>query len=237
MLIIKKSGLLLLICLLGLKSFAQSRSNNQLSKKEFKNGWVLLFDGVSSTGWMRSNGQPFPAKGWEIGNGSLTIVENGKGGDIVTENEYDDFELVVDFQMTKTANSGIKYFFTNYNKGGALGMEYQVIDDVGADDNKKNNHLCGSLYDIFSAEGKKKKMNPIGEWNTARIVSKGTHVAHWLNGKKILEFERGSEKYLAAVATSKYKTEPVFGMVQKGRILLQEHGHKVSFKNIKIRKL
>jgi Domain of Unknown Function (DUF1080) len=143
----------------------------------------------------------------------------------------------VDFLMGPTCNSGIKYFYTNYPTGGGLGMEYQVMGDVGASDNKLANHLCGSLYDIFPTDSTKKKVNPLGIWNTARIVCKGKHVEHWLNGIKILEFERGSEAYLTAVAKSKYKTEPVFGMVEKGKILLQEHGHEVSFRNIKIRKL
>jgi hypothetical protein len=111
------------------------------------------------------------------------------------------------------------------------------MDDIGASDNKLYNHLCGSLYDIFPADSSKKKMNPLGAWNTAQIICKGKHVEHWLNGIKVLEFERGSKEYLTAVEKSKYKTEPVFGMVEKGRILLQEHGHEVSFRNIKIRKL
>jgi hypothetical protein len=231
---IKNLGVILLMCLLAYASFAQG--DNQLSKKEKKQGWRLLFDGKSSNGWMKSNGEPFPAKGWEISNGTLTVVENEKGGDIVTAEEYSDFDLSVYFLLNKTANSGIKYFFTTYAKGGALGMEYQLLDDVDAEDNKQANHLCGSLYDIFPPNASNVKMPALGQWNTARIVCKGKYVEHWLNGKKILEFERGSKEYLAAVANSKYKTDPVFGMVEKGRILLQEHGHQVSFKNIKIRK-
>lgn len=223
-------------CLLVMTVCAQHKINT-LTKKEKKQGWVLLFDGTTSAGWMQANGKSFPEKGWQVSDGSLTVLENGKGGDIVTVAEYADFELAVDFQLTKTANSGIKYFFTAYPKGGNLGMEYQVMDDVGASDNKQANHLCGSLYDIFPADSTKKKMRPMGEWNTARIVCKGRQVAHWLNGIKVLEFERESEAYLAAVAKSKYKTEPVFGTVEKGRILLQEHGHQVSFRNIKIKKL
>ncbi|MBC7720777.1 MAG: DUF1080 domain-containing protein [Pedobacter sp.] len=229
-----KLCLLLPLLLLVILSNGQE---NQLTKKEKKQGWVLLFDGTTANGWIKANEQPFPEKGWQIANGSLTVLENGKGGDIVTVGEYSNFELSIDFLLTKTANSGIKYFYTNYKTGGGLGMEYQVMDDVNASDNKLYNHLCSSLYDIFPADSTKKKTNPLGQWNTAKIVSKGQHVQHWLNGILVLEFDRGSEAYLAAVAKSKYKTEPVFGMVEKGKILLQEHGHEVSFRNIKIRKL
>jgi hypothetical protein len=160
-----------------------------------------------------------------------------KGGDIVTVNAYSNFELSVDFLLTPECNSGIKYFYYNYPTGGNLGMEYQVMDDAGASDNKLANHTCGSLYDIFPPNEKMKKVNKLGEWNTARIVNTGMHTEHWLNGIKILEFERDSDAYLTAVGKSKYKTEPVFGTITKGRILLQDHGHQVSFRNIKIREL
>jgi hypothetical protein len=232
-----KFSLFFLLCSAALISQAQKNTINQLTKKEKKQGWVLLFDGKTSAGWMKANGQPFQEKGWQISNGSLTVLESQKGGDIVTVDEYADFELSVDFLLSKTANSGIKYFFTNYTTGGNLGMEYQVMDDDSASDNKLANHLCGSLYDIFPPDETIKKTNAIGQWNTAKIISKGKHVEHWLNGIKILEFERGNESYLIAVAKSKYKTVPVFGTVEKGKILLQEHGHEVSFRNIKIRKL
>ena len=233
-----KSGLLISFCtLIILYSYGQKEKINRLTKKEKKNGWVLLFDGQTSNGWTKTNGQPVAGKGWKISDGAVTIVEGEKGGDIVTVDEYADFELSVDFLLTKTANSGIKYFYTNYPTGGALGMEFQVMDDVGASDNKLANHLCGSLYDIFPADTIKKKVSALGEWNTARIVCKGKHVEHWLNGIKILEFERDSEAYLSAVTKSKYKTVPLFGTVAKGKIVLQEHGHEVAFRNIKIRKL
>lgn len=216
---------------------SQGNKINQLSKKEKKQGWVLLFDGSTSNGWTRSNGQPFPAKGWMINDGILTLEENAKAGDIVTIEEYSDFELLVDFKMDSGCNSGIKYFFTRYAKGGPLGLEFQLLDDAGASDNKIPNHTCGALYDIFVPDNSVKKMMPLGSWNTARIVSKGKLVEHWLNGIKVVSFERGSESYLAAVAKSKYKSDPVFGMVEKGRILLQDHDSEVSFRNIKLRKL
>lgn len=233
----KKAGLSLCLGLLALATYAQHTAPNQLSRKEKKQGWTLLFDGKTSNGWMKANGNPFPEKGWLIQNGVLMVLENQKGGDIVTTEEFKDFELTVDFLLDSTCNSGIKYFFTHYAKGGNLGLEYQLLDDVSASDNKLANHLCGSLYDIFPPDQTKKQVRALGQWNTAQIVCKGQHVEHWLNGKKILEFERGSAHYLAAVAKSKYKSDPIFGMVEKGHILLQEHGHEVSFRNIKIKKL
>ncbi len=228
-----------LVFLLSLSMFAliAYSQENTLTKKEKKEGWVLLFDGKTANGWTKFDGSPFPQKGWEISNGILTIHENQNVGDIVTNEEFSDFEFTADFKIGTACNSGIKYFYYNYPKGGRLGMEYQVLDDKDASDNKLANHLCGSLYDVFPANESIKKVNPLGEWNTAKIVSKGKHVEHWLNGIKILEFERGSADYLAAVAKSKYKSEPVFGMIEKGKILLQDHGHEASFRNIKIRKL
>ena len=221
------------MCGLALNSYCQQ---NTLTQKEKKDGWMLLFDGRTPAGWMKADGKPFPEKGWIIGDGSITLDTTAKGGDIITADEYSGFELSVDFKIGPACNSGIKYFYTDYSKGGGLGMEYQVMDDKGASDNKLANHLCGSLYDIFPPDETKKKVNALGEWNTVRIVSKGRHVEHWLNGIKILEFERGGTAYLAAVEKSKYKTDPVFGTVEKGRILLQDHGHTVSFRNIKLRK-
>lgn len=208
----------------------------KLSTIETKEGWILLFDGKTTNGWTTPDGKAVPA-GWEIKDGCISTVTGGKGGDIITAGEYSDFELSVDFKIEPGCNSGIKYFYTTYTKGGNLGMEYQILDDQLAEDNKKENHLCGSFYDVLPVTGKK-KINAPGEWNTIRIVSKGKQIEHWLNGVKILAFTRGDKAYTDAVALSKFnKTEPAFGMVEKGHILLQDHGSVVSFKNIKIKLL
>lgn len=209
----------------------------ELSSKEKKAGWILLFDGKTTNGWTTSAGKPVPS-GWEVKDGCITTVKDGKGGDIVTVNEYKDFEFSADYNISPGCNSGIKYFYTKYEKGGNLGMEYQILDDKLAEDNKKENHLCGSFYDVLPPNAAKKRVNEPGQWNTIHVVAKGENVEHWLNGKKILEFTRGSKIYTDAVAASKFsKTEPAFGMVEKGRILLQEHGGVVSFRNIKIKSL
>jgi hypothetical protein len=209
----------------------------KLSANEIKQGWVLLFDGKTTNGWTTPDGKPVPA-GWEVKNGCITTVKDGKGGDIVTASEYKDFDFSVDFNIVPGCNSGIKYFYTKYTNGGNLGMEYQILDDQLAEDNKKDNHLCGSFYDVLPPDAAKKKVNAPGQWNNIRIVAKEKKVEHWLNGEKILEFTRGNELYTQAVAKSKFnKTEPAFGMVEKGHILLQEHGGVVSFRNIKIKSL
>jgi hypothetical protein len=216
--------------------FSQSVNNN-LTAKEKRNGWVLLFNGVDSEGWTNTKNQTVPA-GWEVKDGTITSVKNGKGGDIISVNEYSDFDLSIDYKIEPGCNSGVKYFFTKYEKGGNLGMEFQILDNELAEDNKLANHLSGSFYDVLPPAVPKPSINAPGEWNTLRVVAKGKNIEHWLNGKKILEFTRGSKTFTDAVSLSKFsKTSPAFGMVEKGHIMLQEHGGVASFKNIKIKLL
>ena len=215
-------------------AFCQKIKENTLSKNELSEGWVLLFDGTTTNGWITSSGKPVPTTGWEVKNGCITTIKGAKGGDIITKDEYKDFIFSVDFNIEPGCNSGIKYFYTEYPNGGNLGMEFQIIDDQLGKDNKKDNHLIGSFYDVLAPTVAKKKVFAPGQWNNIRIVSKGMKVEHWLNDQKVLEFTRGSKAYTEAVAKSKFsKTEPAFGMVEKGHILLQEHGGQVSFRNIK----
>ena len=217
--------------------FSFGQKQNILTAKEVRDGWKLLFNGTNTDGWTTPDGKPVPS-GWEVKDGSITAVKGGKGGDIVTTEEYSNFILSVDFNIEPACNSGIKYFFTKYPTGGNLGMEYQIIDDKLGEDNKLANHLLGSFYDVMAPDESKKKAFEPGQWNTIRIVSKDGKVEHWLNGKKILEFTRGTQAYTDAVAKSKFsKAQPAFGTVEKGRILLQEHGGVVSFRNIKIKTL
>ncbi len=221
-------------------------TKNELTINEKKNGWQLLWDGKTSNGWRGARLDNFPKSGWEINNGELTVLASGgkesnAGGDIVTKELYGDFELKVDFKLTEGANSGIKYYVdTNINKGpgSSIGLEYQILDDAKHPDAKKGNHegsrTISSLYDLIKADVNK-PVKPIGEWNTAHIISKNNHVEHWLNGVKVLEYERKSEAYRKLVSESKYVTWKNFGEADKGQILLQDHGDKVSFKNIKIK--
>ncbi len=216
---------------------------NTLTDQEKADGWVLLFDGKTTNGWRGVLKETFPDHGWVITDGAFEILpknEGGGGGDIVTVDQFDNFDFVFDFKMTEGANSGVKYYVTEnvYDKG-ALGLEYQVLDDkvhpdaeMGRDGNRK----LASLYDLIPAD-QNKKFNGIGEWNTGRIVAKNNHVEHWLNGFKVLEYERGSAEYRKLVSESKYSNMKNFGEAPEGYILLQEHNDRVWYRNIKIRKL
>lgn len=215
--------------------FGQS-NDNALSKSEKKKGWILLFNGTDFSGWTTPSGNQV-TKGWEASGGSLSTIKGGKGGDIVTKDEYDNFIFTLQYKLEPACNSGVKYFYTRYTNGGNLGLEFQLLDDELAEDNKLNNHLCGSLYDILAPQ-KKPKINPPGQWNTIKIVSKDKKVEHWINGKLVLKFTRGDASFTQAVSKSKFnKVVPAFGTVPKGKILLQEHGGVIAFKNIKIKKL
>lgn len=226
----------------SLCSLLTSAQDNQLTQAEKQQGWQLLFDGKSPQGWKSANKNDFPQKGWKIEQGAFVVESKGGGGDIVTQNEYGDFELSVDFKLTEGANSGIKYFVAPLTSSPAgnpsmLGLEYQLIDDERHPDaklGKNGNRRLASLYDLIPA-GNNKKARPLGEWNTARIVSKGGHVEHWLNGEKVLEYERNSNAFKQLIAASKYKDIAGFGLGSKGKILLQDHGDQVYYKNVKIK--
>jgi hypothetical protein len=219
--------------------------DNTLTEREVKEGWKLLFDGKSSAGWMNAKTRSFPSGGWDIKDGTLTINPEAKGanggGDIVTVSKYKNFELIVDFMYKPGANSGIKYFVDTEINNGALasiGCEYQILDDNLHPDAKlgiAGNRKLAGLYDLIAP--KNQKDNGPDKWNRAVIIVNGNRVQHWLNGQMTLEYERGNDKWRELVATSKFKTSPGFGEVKEGRILLQEHGNVVSFKNIKIREL
>lgn len=221
-------------------------TKNRLTSDEATKGWKLLWDGESTLGWRGARLDAFPDKGWIIEDGELTVLSTGgeesaAGGDIVTTRDYGDFELKVDFKLTPAANSGIKYYVnTDLNKGpgSSIGLEYQILDDALHPDAKlgfhKGSRTLASLYDLIQADPGK-PAHPIGEWNSARILSVDGHVEHWLNGMKVLEYERGSEAYRTLVSESKYVDWPDFGEAEAGPILLQDHGDRVSFRNIKIR--
>ena len=227
--------------------------DNTLSAEEQAAGWRLLWDGKTTTGWRSAKAESFPTKGWEIKDGVLSVLATGgaeaaAGGDIITRDRFSQFELVLDFKITPGANSGIKYFCqpnldpitgtgAKTTTGSAIGLEYQILDDERHPDAKMGrdgNRTIGSLYDLMTAAASKQP-NPIGEWNTARLLVQGNHVEHWLNGQKVLSYERGTPAFREIVALSKYKTIPGFGEWADGHILLQDHGDAVSFRNIKLR--
>ena len=224
--------------------------NNQLTADETRKGWRFLWDGKTTDGWRGAKLDKFPEKGWEMNDGVLTVLSSGgaesrNGGDIVTVKSFSNFELSVDFKMTEGANSGIKYFVDselNKGEGSAIGMEFQVLDDKKHPDAKKGtngNRTVGSLYDLIRAENngssRGKNFKGVNTWNNARIVVKDGHVEHWLNHVKVVEFNRFSQVFRALVDNSKYEKWKDFGQIPEGLILLQDHGDRVSFKNIKVR--
>ena len=220
--------------------------DNTLSPAEEAQGWRLLFDGQTSNGWRGAKLDAFPEKGWTVSDGQLKVhasdgAESANGGDIVTTRTWRNFILKVDFKITEGANSGIKYFVDptlNKGAGSAIGCEFQILDDQRHPDAKlgvKGNRKLGALYDLIPVSEDKPFV--FDKFNTAMVIVRGNHVEHWLNGEKLLEYERNTQQWDALVAYSKYRDWPNFGNQAEGYILLQDHGDAVSFKNIKILEL
>ena len=229
--------------------------SNEISEQEAKEGWRLLWDGKTTEGWRSPKTDAFPKHGWFIHDGLLIVHENGGeesagGGDIITRQRYANFELTAEFRRTPGCNSGIKIFVQpnispitksgeQAKVGSAIGMEFQILDDVLHPDaklGKNGDRKLGALYDLIPAP-EDKVVWPMGQWNTAHIIAHGKHIEFWLNGQKTVEYERGSADFRARVAASKYHNIPDFGEWADGHILLQEHGSEVAFRNVKIRDL
>jgi hypothetical protein len=226
---------------------------NNISEEEKKQGYELLWDGSSSKGWLSANLSPFPASGWIIENGELSIRNTGEdartdGGDIVTEKEFAAFDLQFEFKLTDSANSGLKYYIVaSPDKKAGVGPEYQILDDAKHPDAKMGaggNRTMSSLYDLIPAatsldpKAARRDRIPIGQWNRGRIIAHPNGmVEHWLNGWMMVQYQRGTPIFNALVARSKFAGIADFGMAPKGRILLQDHGDKVSFRSMKIRSL
>jgi hypothetical protein len=222
--------------------------SNTLTDYEKKDGWKLLFDGKTSNGWVGAYKKTFPEKGWEIKDGIMKVLssagaESANGGDIVTTEQFSAFDLSFEFKLTPGANSGVKYFVTlsEKNQGSAIGLEFQLLDDTLHPDAKlgrDGNRTLASLYDLIKAKKQTRFIKQPGNWNTGRIiVYPNNHVEHYLNGVKVLEYERGSQAFRDLVAISKYKLWPDFGEAKQGYILLQDHGNEVNFRSIKIKRL
>lgn len=206
-------------------------------QKKSTGAWLALFDGKTVSGWRNAQRDTLPDKAWVVENGELSFdPSKGHGSDIITTRSFKDFDLMADFKVSEGGNSGIKYFLIPNT---SLGCEFQIIDDNKHPDAKmgiNGDRKTGALYDIFPP-AKNKPYKPAGEWNTARIVVKGNHVEHWLNGAKILEYERGSEAFKQAIAKSKFKDTRGFAEAITTAVLLQAHGDKITFRNIKIKEL
>ena len=221
---------------------------NSLTKAEIKAGWTLLLDGQTLEGWRGIHRDDVPAC-WGVVDGELVVnppgVETEDIGDIITANKYADFELKWEWKMGEPGgNSGLKYYVVeDYSIGhGGIGLEYQILDDVNHEAVKsgqiKNNdyHTLAALYELYEAQ-ENKPVNPLGEWNSSRVVSQNNHVEHWLNGTMVLQYTRGDDDFRKRVAISKFKKYENFGLAKEGPIVLQEHGGAISFRNIKIKTL
>ena len=251
---IKNFTSLAFVVLVLVTQVASADASNTLTAEEKAAGWRLLWDGKTTGGWRSVKAEIFPASGWVIKDGVLTVLgkrgqEAAGPGDIITRERFSEFELVADFKITSGANSGIKYFVqlnldpvtgtgAKVATGSAIGCEYQILDDRTHPDAKagiNGNRTLAGLYDLIPP--KNKRDNGEDNWNRAIIKVNGNHVEHWLNGFKTVEYERGNDEWRKLVQTSKFKDVKGFGEATEAYIQLQDHGNHVSFKNIKIREI
>jgi hypothetical protein len=222
---------LVLAAILTWDTASQGAEPNTLTPNESAEGWKLLFDGKSTAGWRGFNKQSFPTRGWEVRDGWLCKIAGVTGGDIITLDQFTDFELRWEWTVAPKGNNGIKYFIIE-SRGGAIGHEYQMMDDP----NDNGKHSTGSFYDVLPPIPDK-PMKPAGEINHSKVLVRGNHVEHWLNGVQVIEYELGSPEVLKAVANSKFKTVEGFGTKIKGHILFTDHKDGAAFRNVKIREL
>jgi hypothetical protein len=220
-------------------NYLMAQTNNELSQKEKKQGWHLLFDGKTKEGW-HNYLKPSAGPAWEVGEGVLQLnpsIKEGRG-DIVTDKEYENFELAIDWNIAEEGNSGIMFIVHEdkaYDATYLTGPEYQLLDDKKAEDNKKASHLAGSLYDIITPA--KAAENPAGQWNHTVIRLQNGELTFWLNDVQTVKTHLWDANWDALVAKSKFKSWKDFATFHKGHISLQDHGYHIAFRDIKIREL
>ena len=236
------------------------QSPNTLSQAERSAGWRLLFDGRTLTGWRGIGYDTVPTAHWVVLDGAIKKIASGDvprvadgrplvGGDLMTVDSFADFELSFEWKVTPGANSGVKYNVSeamSIAQGGAgtqggpthsaLGFEYQVLDDDRHEDGKLPSHRAGALYDLI-APNASKHLRPVGQWNSSRVIFRGKHGEHWLNGAKVVEFDLGTARMDSLLVQSKYRSIAGFGDRRTGHIVLQDHGDEVYFRSIKVREL
>jgi 3-keto-disaccharide hydrolase len=213
---------------------------NKLTDEEKRDGWALLFDGKSLDGWRGYKEADASKTRWRVENGMLTLSpDDGKdtrgARDIISKNTYDRFELAFEWLIAVAGNSGVKYYVLE-DLPSAIGHEYQIIDDERHPDAKVGpKRQTAALYDVLAATNR--PLKPAAQWNQSRVVARGPSVEHWLNGTRVLQYDLESPALKSAIAASKFKDVARFGTLQKGHILLQDHGNQVTYRNIKIKTL
>lgn len=225
-------GLLLaVVCGIGIMTAQQGA--NTLTAAEKADGWKLLFDGKTTTGW-RAFKSATPPAGWQATDGEL--VRQDKGGDLMTADQFDNFELRLEWKVTKNGNSGIMYRVTDQgSQTYETGPEFQILDNAGHKDGQDPITSAGSNYALYPPA--RDVTRPVGEWNQVRLILNGAHVEHWMNGVKLLEYELWSEDWDKRVKASKFAKMPGYGRAKRGHLVLQDHGDLVAFRNIKIKPL
>ena len=225
---------------------------NQLTAAERASGWKLLFDGTTLSGWRGLGYDSIPTAHWKVESGAIKKIPSGdvpkmadgqpaQGGDLMSIEAFGDFELAWEWKVAPGANSGIKYnvseqfSLANASNHAALGFEYQILDDSLAEDNKIATHRAGALYDLIAPN--EAKARPAGQWNESRLIFRGPHGEHWLNGAKIVDFDLATQRMDSLLALSKYKSIKGFADRRVGHIILQDHGDAVYYRSIKIRVL
>ncbi len=237
---LRKISIILFVGFLGMQSFGKPGPPHNKMVTTKKGGWHSLFDGKSLSGWHAFN-KKGAIKSWTVIDGTLACLGASADtkDDIVTDKEYANFELSWSWKIDKGSNSGVLYHVVEgqkYQTTYETGPEYQLIDDNGYPEKLEYWQKTGADY-AMHLTNEQKKVNPVGEWNTSKIIFNRGHVEHWLNGKKILEFEAWSDDWNKKKAAGKWKDYPAYGLAKTGHIVLQDHGDKVYFKEIKIRAL
>lgn len=253
----RNTALLFAALLAGCQAMSSSASSavagpNQLSAAERQAGWRLLFDGQSFAGWRGLGYDSVPSAHWRIVDGSIQKIASGSvpkmpdgqpasGGDLMTTEAFRDFDLLFDWKVAPGSNSGVKYnvseaMSVKSSNHAALGFEYQVLDDALNSDNKVPSHRAGSLYDLIPS-GATAYLRPVGEWNTSRVVVRGNHGEHWLNGTMVVTYDLGSARMDSLMNASKYRTVAGFADHRAGHIVLQDHNDAAWFRSIKLRPL
>ncbi|MEP6618236.1 MAG: DUF1080 domain-containing protein [bacterium] len=243
--------------LCGTTTIAQAQtkpvSPNELTAAESAAGWHMLFDGKSFAGWKGLGYDSVPTAHWKIVDGSIMKVaknnvpkmpdgQPANGGDLMTTGTWRDFELVFEWKVVPGSNSGVKYNVSEElsmkasGNHAALGFEYQVLDDSLNDDNKVPSHRAGALYDLIPPNDEK-HLVPVGQWNRSRIILRGNHGEHWLNGKMVVSYDLGTPRLDALLAASKYKSIKGFADRRAGHVILQDHNEAAYFRGIRIREL